>query len=165
MTRTRYRDWWIIALTFVVALLLTALPLPTVLEMWRPAWVALVLIYWCMALPARVGILVGWTAGLFLDAMTGSLFGQHALGAGLAAAIVHPLHRRVRVLPSWQQGFTIFWIVFVYQIPILWSNGIRDIPFDVSAYWLSPLTSAVMWPLVFHTLRMIRRRYLDSEGS
>jgi rod shape-determining protein MreD len=51
---------WIIALSLVIALMLTALPLPEWAVNWRPAWVAMVLIYWCMALPERVGIGVRW---------------------------------------------------------------------------------------------------------
>ena len=50
----------VIATTFVIALLLTALPMPESAAIWRPAWVALVLIYWCMAVPERVGVAVGW---------------------------------------------------------------------------------------------------------
>ena len=67
------------AMSFVVSLMLTALPMPEWASLWRPAWVALVLIYWCMALPARSGVLVGWSVGLLLDVMTGTLLGQHAL--------------------------------------------------------------------------------------
>ena len=51
---------WIIVLSFIMAIMLTALPLPEWAVNWRPSWVAIVLIYWCMAVPDRVGILVAW---------------------------------------------------------------------------------------------------------
>ena len=62
-----------IALSLVVALMLTALPMPDWAAMWRPAWVALVLIYWCMAAPTYAGVLMGWMLGLFLDVLSGTL--------------------------------------------------------------------------------------------
>ena len=49
----------VIILTFLVAFVLAVLPLPAWLLWGRPEWVALTLIYWCIALPQRVGILTG----------------------------------------------------------------------------------------------------------
>ena len=150
---------WVIAATFVMALLLTALPMPESAANWRPAWVALVLVYWCMAAPERVGVLVGWMAGLLLDVMTGTLLGQHALAMSVLAYIAHYTHRRVRVLPLWRQGITIFVLLFLYQALVLWSNGIRGLPVTAFAYWTSPLVSTLLWPWIFVVLRVVRRRY------
>ena len=149
----------VIATTFVIALLLTALPMPESAVIWRPAWVALVLIYWCMAAPERVGVVVGWVVGLFLDVMTGTLLGQHALGLSVVAWVAHHTHRRVRVLPLWRQAITVFVLLFLYQALVLWSNGIRGIPVAATAYWTSPLVSTLLWPWLFVVLRVVRRRY------
>ena len=149
----------VIAMTFVIALLLTVLPMPESVAIWRPAWVALVLIYWCMAAPERVGVAVGWVAGLLLDVMTGTLLGQHALGLSIVAWVAHHTHRRVRVLPLWRQAITIFILLFLYQALILWSNGIRGIPVAAAAYWTSPLVGTFLWPWLFVVLRVVRRRY------
>ncbi len=159
VTPMTHQSRWVITSTFVFALLLTALPMPESTAIWRPAWVALVLVYWCMAAPERVGVVVGWTAGLFLDVMTGTLLGQHALGLSVVAYVAHRTHRRVRVLPLWRQGITIFALVFLYQALVLWSNGIRGIPVTAPAYWTSPLVSTLLWPWIFVVLRVIRRRY------
>jgi rod shape-determining protein MreD len=149
----------VIALSFVVALMLTALPMPEWAIMWRPAWVALVLIYWCMALPGRAGVLVGWSVGILLDAMVGTLLGQHALALAVTAFIAHKLHRRVRVLPVWQQAMTVFGLVFVFQALVLWVNGIKGMPVTVNAYLAAPLISMLLWPWVFLVLRDARRRF------
>ena len=156
---TAQQGRWVIGATFVIALLLTALPMPDAAANWRPAWVALVLIYWCMAAPERVGIAVGWVAGLLLDVMTGTLLGQHALGLSVVTYVAHHAHRRVRVLPLWRQGITIFALVFLYQGLVLWSNGIRGLPVTGTAYLTSPLVSMMLWPWIFVVLRVIRRRY------
>lgn len=150
---------FIIVCTFIVALLLTALPLPAWAAIWRPAWVALVVVYWCVATPERVGVTTGWMAGLLLDGLTGTLIGQHALGLSVIAYTSHKLHRRLRVLPTWQQGFTVFGLVLVYQMLIIWVTGIQGRPVVLWAYWASPLASMVLWPWVFVVLRDLRRRY------
>lgn len=144
--------------TFVCALLLTVLQMPEKLAIFRPAWVALVLLYWCMTAPELVGVVVGWTAGLLLDVMTGTLLGQHALGLSIIAYIMHRTHRRVRVLPLWRQAITIFGLVILYQILVLWSNGIRGMPVMFSAYWISPLVSVVFWLWIYEFLQYLGRR-------
>ena len=145
--------------SFVLALMLTALPVPDWAALWRPAWVALVLIYWCMAVPSRVGVVVGWCAGLFLDVLSGTLLGQHALALALVAYITHKSYRRVRVLPPWQQAISVFVLVFVYQLLVLWITGVQGNPVSASAYWASPLISMLLWPWLFVVLRDVRRKY------
>ena len=148
-----------ILLSFVVALMLTALPMPAWAALWRPAWVALVLIYWCMAAPTYTGVVMGWTLGLFLDVLAGTLLGQHALALAIVAFVAHRFHRQVRVLPIWQQGVSVFGLVFLYQALILWITGIQGMPILAAAYWSSPLVSMLLWPWIFIVLRDVRRRY------
>jgi len=150
---------WVVVASLVIALALTALPMPSWAAPWRPAWVALVLVYWCMAVPARIGVLVAWSMGLLLDVLSGTLLGQHALALGVVAFVTHKSHRRVRVLPLWQQGLSVFALVFCYQLIILWVNGIQGRTLPAAAYWGSPLVSTVLWPWVFVVLRDLRRRY------
>lgn len=159
MIQQRHRGSWLIILSFVVALMLTALPMPDWAGIWRPAWVSLVLIYWCMALPERVGILVAALVGIHLDVISGTLLGQHALALSVVAFLAIQFYRRVRVLPLWQQGITIFGLVFVQQVFLLWINGIQGMPVMISAYWASPLISMVLWPWIFVVLRDLRRKY------
>ena len=46
----------VIYLSLVLGLILMILPLPDWVQAYRPNWVALILIYWSMALPKRVGL-------------------------------------------------------------------------------------------------------------
>ncbi|MEM7254880.1 MAG: rod shape-determining protein MreD [Pseudomonadota bacterium] len=145
--------------SFVLAFVLTAVPIPAWAVIWRPAWVALVLIYWCFALPQRVGVLVGWVSGLLLDVLNGTLLGQHAFGLALVAFVANRLHQRVRVLPPWQQALTVFALVFGYQLLVVWVNGIRGLEVPGWAYVAAPLTSMVLWPWIFIVLRDLRRKF------
>lgn len=149
----------ILVASFALAFALSALPLPEWATLWRPAWVALVLIYWCFALPQRIGVFAGWIAGLLLDVLGGTLLGQHALGLALVAFVANYLHQRVRVLPPWQQALTVFALVFSYQLLVIWVNGIRGLDAPGWAYVTSSLTSMILWPWVFVILRDVRRKF------
>ena len=48
--RVKHHGGWVILLSFLIALLLTTIPLPGPLTDWRPAWVAMMLIYWCISI-------------------------------------------------------------------------------------------------------------------
>jgi len=159
MSQQKERGNWVIVVSFVVALMLMALPMPDWAGIWRPAWVALVLIYWCMALPTRIGIMVAFTLGIFLDVLSGTLLGQNALALSVIAFITLQFYQRVRVLPLWQQGVTVFGLAFIHQVLVLWINGIQGMPVSFSAYWASPLISMVLWPWIFVVLRDLRRKY------
>ena len=159
MTPSRYRGATTIGASFLVALMLTALPLPQWAEPWRPAWVTLVLIYWCLAVPQRVGVGVGWALGLLLDVMTGTLLGQHALSLSLVAFLALRLHLRVRVLPAWQQGISVFLLVVLDRALSLWVTGIQGMPTEAKAIWAPAATSTLLWPWLFVILRDVRRRY------
>ncbi len=149
----------ILVASFVLAFLLSALPLPDWASMWRPAWVALVLIYWCFALPQQVGVFSGWICGLLLDVLSGTLLGQHAMGLALVAFIANRLHQRVRVLPPWQQALTVFGLIFSYHLMVIWVSGIRGLEVPGWAYVTGALTSMVLWPWVFVVLRDVRRKF------
>ncbi len=159
MSRPRHHGGWAITISIIAALALTTFPIPGWAAPWRPAWVALVLIYWCMAVPGRVGVGIGWVLGLVLDIHSGTLLGQHALGLSVVAYTTNKLHQRVRVLPLHQQGLSVFGLIVIYNALTLWINGVQGRPVDLMAYWASPLTSMVLWPWIFIILRDVRRRY------
>lgn len=159
MTLIRHHAGWVIVLSFVTAFLLTILPLPDWAGPFRPEWAALVLIYWCMALPQRVGVGVGWLAGLFLDVLKGALLGQYALSLALIAYVVLKLHRRIRVFPLWQQAFSILTLLALGQLLVAWSDGIAGRPPKDWLYWAPSVTGMLLWPWVFVVLRDVRRRF------
>jgi rod shape-determining protein MreD len=156
---SRHHGGWIIAFTFVVALMLTMLPLPDWAALFRPEWVAMVLIYWCMALPERVGVGIGWGAGLLLDVVKGALLGQHALALALVAYLTLHLYQRIRVYPLWQQSLFVLLMVALNQLLVLWVKGIIGEPPNDWLYWLPTLTSMLLWPWVFLVLRDLRRQF------
>ncbi len=159
MSPGRPGNRWVILLSFIAAFVLSSLPLPEWLDHFRPDVVALVLIYWCMALPHRVGVGVGWLAGLVLDAARGTLLGQHALALAVSAFLVVKTHQRIRVFPLWQQAISVMLILLLNQLLVFWVNGIIGYPPD-DAWFLAPAVGGMLlWPWAFIILRDLRRRF------
>lgn len=152
------RRTWVIALSFVVAFMLAAVPLPEIAAAWRPAWVAMVLVYWCIALPQRVGVVTGWCAGLLLDALTGGALGMNAFGLAVVAYISVQLHQQIRVFPLGQQALVIGLVLGVYLTLMLWLRGLVGSSPPDARMLLAVPTSMLLWPWLFIVLRDIRRR-------
>ena len=153
------RGTWVILITFLVAMLLMILPLPEWARPFRPQWVTLTLVYWCIALPHRFGVGTGFILGIVLDVLTGTLLGQHALGLSLVAFIAVQLHARIRVFPFWQQSLAIMVLLIVEHLFALWVMGATGQTPPGLLYWVVPLIGAVLWPWVFVTLRNVRRHF------
>jgi rod shape-determining protein MreD len=150
---------YVIYLTLLAGYLLTLMPMPEWASSYRPQWVALILIYWCMAIPERVGVGVGFSTGLLLDVLSGTLLGQYALGLSVVAYLALKLHLRVRVMPLRQQIFTIFILLLVERLLALWSTGAAGYPTPSLLYWITPVISMLLWPWVYLILRKLRRRF------
>lgn len=146
-----------IAVTFAVAYALAMVRLPDTLATFRPDWVAMVLIYWSIATPSRVGPVIGWLAGLMLDVLRTSLLGQHALAFALIAYLAGQFHQRIRNFPLWQQSLVVLTLLAVASALIAWIQvtiASHEIPLG---FWLTPVMSMLFWPFVFILLRDVRR--------
>ena len=96
----------------------------------------LAVIYWCIALPNRVGIIYAWLMGLVLDVATGSLMGQNALAFSIVAFLAIKLHLRIRLFPVWQQALSILILVALYQNKLfLWVKGFTGQSAQNWFYW------------------------------
>jgi len=155
---TSQGGFWIF-LTFIASLILTLIPIPEWAEAVRPEWVAMTLIYWCIALPHRVGIAIAWFVGLLLDVSTGALLGQNALALSVVAFLALKLHQRLRLFPIWQQSMSILLLVTLHQMIVLWVKGVIGHSTPGWAYWLPSVSSMMLWPMTFSILRFIRRYY------
>lgn len=158
MIHGKHNGGWVIVVSIFVALMLTVWPLPGWARQFRPEWVAMVLIYWVLALPDRVGVGVCWTVGLLLDALTGTLLGEHALAMALVGFVALRIHLQVRVYPLWQQMLVMAGLLAGYEFILFWIDGITGYDSDLLTRWLPVAISALLWPWVVGILRDLRRR-------
>ena len=159
MTLVRHHGGGVIVVSFIVALLLTIVPLPEWARYARPDWVGLVLIYWCLALPDRVGVVTGWFVGLLVDLVTGTILGQHALSLTIVAYLTQRLHLRIRLFPLLQQAFTVMVLLILHQLLALWISRIIGRPGVPWYFWTPSLLGMLLWPIIYVLLRNVRYRF------
>ncbi|MFT5502763.1 MAG: rod shape-determining protein MreD [Gammaproteobacteria bacterium] len=152
----------VIHLSLIVGLILMMLPLPDWAQTYRPHWVALMLIYWSMALPKRVGLWFAFFTGLVVDASQGTLLGQHAVGLIIITYINLNLYQRIRVLALIQQAIYVFVLLLINQLVITWTEGVLGNPVPLSAIFASPFIGMLIWPWVYIVLRDLRRKAMLS---
>jgi rod shape-determining protein MreD len=149
----------LISLIFSVILTISTFPLGS----FSPDWTQLFLIYWILAAPLSIGLLSSWIVGLVLDVVLGSTLGINALMYTIISYLVFKIHHIARYITVFQQSIVIIAILLIKFTLVLWIDSILSINnYNISLYW-SCLTSALCWPLVFYSLRVIRRKYNISE--
>lgn len=157
MTDSPARIWPAVLISLLAGLVLSLLPLPALLQPWRPSWIALIVVYWLLYEPRRVGLLLAWVTGLLLDTLRGALLGQHALALVIMGFIALQFHLRVRVFPIGQQTATVFMLIAVYEFFLYWVDGLSGEPGGDWRRWLSVMSSALVWPVVALLIGSLRR--------
>jgi rod shape-determining protein MreD len=142
--------------SLTVAVVLTLLPLPPYLEMLRPYWVALCMIFWCLETQRLISLGFAFTVGLALDLLTGSLLGQHALSLVIIVYLVVRFRFRLRFFPPWQQALSVFALLLNDRIILLWINSLRGEPLPSFDFWAAPVVGTALWPWIFVLLDRYR---------
>ena len=131
----------------LVALILTVLPLPRSLDVIRPAFLVLTVLYWSVNSPRTGGIAFGFFAGLVLDVFQGPVLGEHALALALVTYIAVREHQRIRSKPVFQQALIVFAALIFYEF-LLWAlDGWTGHPITSPLRWVHTVTGALIWPL------------------
>ena len=149
----------VIVISFAVAMFMNILPLPELIELFKPDWVALVLVYWVMAVPNRVGVIVGWIVGLFVDVLYGTVFGIHAMTFALVAYLIQMTYHRLRLFPRWKQSVNISVVIGIHMLLGLILRSFVEPVTSTYVYWLPLIGAALFWPWVFILLRDVRRKF------
>ena len=147
---------WILPVSLLVALLLGLLPLPLALQPLRPFWLALVLAYWLIEAPERVGLGFAFCVGLVADVVYGGLLGEQALRLVILAFIVQRFRARLRFLPLSQQALTLGALLVNDRIVSAGLHLALREPVLPWSYWSAPLVGMLLWPPVFLILDAVR---------
>lgn len=157
---SRARNGWVLPVSLLVALLLGLVPMPALLQPVRPYWLALVLAYWVLEAPDKVGLGVAFLLGLVADLAFGGLLGEQAMRLTIMAFILERFRARLRFFPVSQQAAAIGILLLndrVVGLVIHLVLGVVQLPWT---YWLAPLLGMLLWAplhLVLDTLRLKRR--------
>ena len=139
---------WFIVVSLLVALVLNFLP--TSAWPWVPDWVALVLIFWSIREPRRVGMGAGFLLGVAMDVADVSLLGQHALAYVLASYAAAYLSRRILWFPIGQQALHVLPIMLIVQLVQFGVRAMSGALLPGLDYFIGPVVGACLWwPLTF----------------
>ena len=138
-------------LSLLVALLLTAMPLPASIIAFKPDWVALTLIYWTLTAPPAFGLATAFVVGLVLDTLTGSLLGQHALGLLLIVYVSSRFRLRLRAFPVLQSTIVVAVLLAANEFLLLWIDGIAGRTVPIGERWPPIAIGTLVWFVVWST--------------
>jgi rod shape-determining protein MreD len=146
-----------IYISIVIGIVLQIVPMPPPMDLYRPDWLLLILLYWAMALPNRVNVGVAGIAGLILDILYGTALGVHSFALAVPVYLISANYQRLRNYSMVQQAFMIFMLSLLYHLIVYWLQYlITGIEFSWIFMWPS-LASIFLWPWLFWLLRKFRR--------
>ena len=152
--------WGFIMVSILLGFMLTAIPLPSWAEAWRPCWIALLIFYWCINFPNKTGVIFAFVTGIFLDVFNDGTLGEQALCLSMVSLVATTYSKRFKIYPRLQQG------VFVAVLFLIYVFLVRKIQnFDAPLVdGITPvgevISSAFLWPwLVLLLDEMARRVY------
>lgn len=152
--------FWIIVLTIVVALLLSIVALDGALVWARPNILLLVLFYWMIVLPERVGLFSAWCAGLMLDILQGGIIGQNAFSLIIIAYITQVSYQRVRMFSIRKQAVLAALFALFYVLIEQWARNLNAISYFHWRLFLPVLTTGLLW-LIFRPAMTIVQRLFE----
>lgn len=154
---------WLILLTVAGAMALAVAHLPETWPQWlgwlRPAWVAMVIFYWVMELPHRIGLIAAWVLGAPLDVLQAEPLGLNGVILAAITYVAWRFYERLRMYSVVQQCGVIFLLVLGAELTRVVVMGLVE---DRAWSWGvmgPPLVSLVLWPFVALALARLRFKF------
>jgi rod shape-determining protein MreD len=156
------RPAFIIA-TLVGALLMNLLPWSGGWLAIRPDFVALILLFWCIEQPRKIGFATAWLLGLLMDVADASLLGQHALAYSILAYAGIVLHRRVQRFSITPQVLHVIPLLLLNDAIVLLIRIIAGSDFPGFEYFIGSLIGGALWPALAIVLKLPQRPRADPD--
>lgn len=151
--------YFLILLSFVLAIILTISSLPHWAMWLRPQWMMIIVLFWVMMLPYQCGVFFAWSVGLLTDLIVGTPLCEHALIFAILAYLVLKFRRIILPAPALQQSF---YIGVLGVIGICFQSIVSHIMgyANYAEYnLLSVFTTMIAWPCVSYFLTV----FLDDQ--
>ncbi len=157
---SRARNGWVLPVSLLLALLLGLVPLPAILQPLRPYWLALVLAYWVLEEPEKIGLGAAFLLGLVADLVFGGLLGEQAMRLTILAFILDRFRARMRFFPLSQQALAIGGLLLNDRVVGAVIHLVLGAPQYPWTFWWAVLLGLLLWAplhLVLDALRLRRR--------
>ena len=150
-----------IAFTLAAAFFANLLPWSGALLWVKPDFVALLVLYWCIEQPRRIGFVAAWLLGLFMDVADGTLFGQHALAYSILAYAGIVLHRRVLGFTGSAQVLHVVLLLLMNDLIVLAIRMGAGADFPGFQYFIGSFVAGALWLPLGVLLKLPQRPKAD----
>ncbi|QYF94552.1 rod shape-determining protein MreD [Massilia sp. PAMC28688] len=152
-----------IGITLALAFLLNLLPWGGLIGV--PDFVALVLVFWGIHQPRKVGIGMAFFMGLLMDVHEATLLGENALAYTLLSYFAITIHRRVLWFPLTTQALHVFPLLIMTQAVQVLVSYIVSGRFPGWLHFSESVVAILLWPVVTWLLLAPQRRAVDRDHT
>ncbi len=132
---------------------------------WLPDMLALVLVFWTIHQPQRVGMVAAFSLGLAMDVHQSALLGQYALAYTALSFLAIGIHRRLLWFSVPSQAAQMLPLFVAAHALALSVRLIAGGDFPGWTVLLAPVLEALLWPVVSVLLLMPQRRAPDPDAN
>jgi rod shape-determining protein MreD len=130
-----------------------------------PDMLAVVLVFWNVHQPRRVGVGAAFVFGLLMDVHQGALLGQHALAYTLLSFFAITVHRRLLWFTVASQAVQIVPLFVAAHMVSLVVRMVAGAGFPGWGLMVAPFLEALLWPVVSFVLLAPQRRPPDRDKN
>lgn len=149
--------------TLLLAMLANMVPLGR--APWMPDLLALVLVFWSVHQPLRVGIVAAFIFGLAMDVHQTGLLGEHALAYTALSYFAITIHRRLLWFSVPSQALQVLPVFVAAHAIELAVRMLAGGAFPGLAILLAPVIECLLWPVVSVLLLAPQRRAPDPDEN
>lgn len=149
--------------TLVFAMLFNMLPLGRV--PWMPDLLALVLVFWSVHQPLRVGVVTAFVFGLIMDVHQTALLGQHAFAYTALSYFAIAVHRRLLWFTVPSQALQVLPLFAAAHAIAMAIRLLSDGAFPGFSFILAPVIESLLWPVANVVLLAPQRRAVDPDKT
>jgi rod shape-determining protein MreD len=132
---------------------------------WIPDFVAVVLVFWTVHQPQRVGVGTAFVFGLCMDVHQAAWLGQHAMSYTVLGFLAITIHRRLLWFPVPVQALQVLPLFLVAHAIELVLRMVGGGTFPGPWLMLGPVLEALLWPVVSVALLLPQRRAPDPDAN
>ena len=141
----------------VLAFIVGAIALPSMIEMVSPFWLLLFFIYWLIYSNSNGIYSSAFVLGILLDVFQGGILGQNALALVISSAFILSVKKSFFVSNLTTQQVYVFIASLIYLIVFLITHiSVQGLQIQWLVLFV-PFTGAILWPVVRFLLAKLKQ--------
>ena len=154
---------WLVGVSFMLAMILSIMRFPIAIPDWfvslGPEWMVMVLFFWVVQAPERIGLIVAWLIGFPMDVMLGEPLGLNGACYVGVTFLGWSFYERIRMFSSLQQSTVLLGVLIVIGLVKVTVGRFVD-GTEWSLFFVVPtISTTLLWFPVSRFLYSMTTRY------